>query len=88
MRNDNFKSLIGTADITSLNFDKKGKDVRIFEGYFNYLSYLQYNKLELTDDKIIIMNSTSNYKKLSNFIATLPTDMKYKYYGDNDRAGN
>lgn len=87
LRNDNFKSLIGTADITSLNFDKKGKDVRIFEGYFNYLSYLQHNKLELTDDKIIIMNSTSNYKKLSNFIATLPTDMKYKYYGDNDRAG-
>ena len=88
LRGENFKSNLGVQDITTYNFDNNNnsKNVLIFEGFFNYLSYLKiYNK---TTDKVIIMNSTGNYKKMINYINSNAKNFNFLYYGDNDWAGD
>ena len=87
LRNDNFKSQLGKQDITSINFDKNttNKKVLLFEGVFNYLSYLQlYGD---TGEKAIILNSSGNFKKFKDFVKD-KFNYTYHYYGDNDRTGD
>jgi hypothetical protein len=84
LRGENFKSQIGSNDITIINKNSNTKNVLLFEGFFNYLSYLQiYGE---NRDEVVIMNGTSNLKKLITYISQQKQNKNYLYYGDNDKS--
>ena len=84
IRNAYSKICLGKKDITSI---KNGcKDLRIFEGFFDFLSFKNVEKfLEKQPSDCIILNSVSVVNKIKNEIG------KYgniELYFDNDEAGN
>ena len=62
LRNENFKGSSSPKDITFI--DNGAKDVAVFEGFFNFLSYrTMYYKQEDPLSNFMILNSTSFFEK-------------------------
>ncbi len=57
----NFKGCFGHKDITTI--PGIGHDLNLFEGFFDYLSALEYFKSHVLKNNTIILNSLSNLKK-------------------------
>jgi DNA primase len=79
-----FKTAFGTKDITTIINNSSSKSIKIFEGFIDYLSYLQIEPRAKISN-FIILNSVSLYENAINSI-------KGKFellelYLDNDKAG-
>ena len=83
IRNAYSKICLGKKDITSIKSDSK--DVRVFEGFFDYLSFKKVeNYLEKETSDYIILNSVSMIHKIKNEIGNYKN---IELYFDNDEAG-
>lgn len=82
IRNKYFKGCIGKKDIT---YYKSGtKALNIFEGFFDFLSWMQLNNSCQNNTDIIVLNSLSLLRRIE------PTLVGYEsvhFYFDNDEAG-
>jgi 5S rRNA maturation endonuclease (ribonuclease M5) len=77
------KICLGKKDITSIKNDSK--DVRVFEGFFDFLSFKKVeNYLEKETSDYIILNSVSMIHKIKNEIGNYKN---IELYFDNDEAG-
>lgn len=84
VRNKYSKICIGRKDITTIK--NKSNNLRIFEGFMDYLSFIQMKKTldeQLSD--YVILNSVSMIFKLKKIIENYE---KIGLYFDNDEAGN
>ena len=83
IRNAYSKICLGKKDITSLKNDSK--DVRIFEGFFDFLSFKKVeNYLEKQRSDYIILNSVFMINKIKNDLGNY---QNIELYFDNDEAG-
>lgn len=84
IRNAYSKICLGKKDITSIK--NNSKSVRIFEGFFDFLSFKNIEKsLENETSDYMILNSVSMINKIKN---SLENYEKIDLYFDNDEAGN
>ena len=84
VRNKYSKICIGRKDITTIK--NKSNNLRIFEGFMDYLSFIQMKKtLEEQLSDYVILNSVSMIFKLEKIIENYE---KIELYFDNDEAGN
>jgi len=82
LRFNEFKKSFGPKNITTIINHRK--TVLVFEGFFNFLSYLAIFNQEFTTD-FIVLNSTGNLNK------AMPVLSKYEHielYLDNDPVGD
>ena len=83
IRNAYSKICLGKKDITSIKNDSK--EVRIFEGFFDFLSFKKVeNYLEKETSDYIILNSVSMVHKIKK---ALENYNNIELYFDNDEAG-
>ena len=83
IRNAYSKICLGKKDITSIKNDSK--DVRIFEGFFDFLSFKKVeNYLEKQRSDYIILNSVFMINKIKNDLGNY---QNIELYFDNDDAG-
>lgn len=83
LRNQYIKAAASPKDITFI--DRGAKDVAVFEGFFNFLSYqtLYHNEPNINTN-FLILNSTSFFEKS----LSLMQDHKHTHlYLDNDKTG-
>jgi DNA primase len=78
----NFKSCISPKEITTI---QNGEDsCLVFEGFWDFLSYLTIQKIEKTKHDVAVLNSVANVQKVMDF---LKTHKEIYTYLDNDDAG-
>lgn len=85
VRNKYFKGGFGKKDISLITPNPRDKRVKIFEGFMDFLSYLEIN-ITAPLSNYLIINSTNLQKK--GLIAIQGKFEAYELYLDNDRAGN
>lgn len=81
-----FKTAIGNKDITYIQGRDDTDKALVFEGMFDFLSFLEYKKVSKVEEDTIILNSISCQKRATEFIK----QKKYKevyLYLDNDEEG-
>ena len=88
IRNQYFKACLGKKDITFISPSPLGSRLKVFEGFIDYLSYLELSKGREDRDMsdYIILNSLSMADRVLELIQG-----KYELielYLDNDKAGN
>ena len=84
VRNKYSKICIGRKDITTIK--NKSNNLRIFEGFMDYLSFKQMEKfLKKASSDYVILNSVTMIFKLEKIIKSYE---KIELYFDNDEAGN
>ena len=84
VRNKYSKICIGRKDITTIK--NKSNNLRIFEGFMDYLSFKQMEKaLKKAPSDYVILNSVTMIFKLEKIIKSYE---KIELYFDNDEAGN
>lgn len=78
----NFKSCISPKDITTI---RNNRDTcLVFEGFWDFLSYLTIQKIEKSKHDVAVLNSVANIQKAMNFLKA--HKVLYTYL-DNDDAG-
>ena len=83
IRNAYSKICLDKKDITSIKNDSK--DVRVFEGFFDFVSFKKVeNYLEKEHSDYIILNSVSMIHKIKNLLGNYKN---IELYFDNDEAG-
>ena len=84
VRNKYSKICIGRKDITTIK--NKSNNLRIFEGFMDYLSFIEMKKtLEEQLSDYVILNSVTMIFKIEKIIDSYE---KIELYFDNDEAGN
>lgn len=78
----NFKGCISPKDITTIR--SNGDACSVFEGFWDFLSYLTIRKIEKCEHDIAILNSAANIQKAMDF---LKSHQKIYTCLDNDDAG-
>jgi DNA primase len=78
----NFKGCIAPKDITTIW--NNGDACLVFEGFWDFLSYLAIQKIEKTKHDVAILNSVANVQKAIGF---LKSHQEIYTYLDNDEAG-
>jgi DNA primase len=78
----NFKGCISPKDITAIY--SNSDTCLVFEGFWDYLSYLTIQKVEKSKHDIAVLNSVANIPKAMDF---LKTHREIYTYLDNDDAG-
>jgi DNA primase len=78
----NFKGCISPKDITT--FRNNSDACLVFEGFWDFLSYLTIQKIERTKHDVAVMNSVANVQKSLEF---LKTHKEIYTYLDNDEGG-
>ncbi|MDR3267143.1 MAG: toprim domain-containing protein [Tannerella sp.] len=78
----NFKSCIAPKEITTIQNNKD--TCLVFEGFWDFLSYLTIQKIGKSKHDIAVLNSVANVQKAMNF---LKTHRAIYTYLDNDDAG-
>jgi hypothetical protein len=83
LRNENFKGSSSPKDVSF--FDNGAKDIAVFEGFFNFLSYenMYYNQEEPSRN-FLVLNSTSFFEKS---IGKMQEHHRVHLYLDNDKTG-
>lgn len=85
-RNKVFKGFLGQGvDVTI--FDKNTAEILMFEGFFDFLSYLTIEKRMESPLTAIVLNSTNLVSGAKAFIAQNPHISRSYCYFDNDLAG-
>ncbi len=85
-RSAKFKGFVGAhKDISRIGLDH-GKDLAIFEGFFDFLAYLSYYRIRDFKSAAIILNSTSLRKRALEEIEYYGFNKVYLFL-DNDAAG-
>jgi hypothetical protein len=82
-----FKTAIGNKDITLIAGTENTNTVLIFEGMFDFLSYLEYEKLQKPQNDVIILNSVALWERGVEWVKSKPEYKKVHLYLDNDKAG-
>ncbi|OAV65976.1 DNA primase [Bacteroidales bacterium Barb6XT] len=77
-----FKGCISPKDITTIRNNRDA--CLVFEGFWDFLSYLMLKKIEKTKHDVALLNSVANVQKAMNF---LQTHKEVNTYLDNDEAG-
>jgi hypothetical protein len=77
-----FKSCISPKDITTIR--NNGDACLVFEGFWDFLSYLTIRKVEKSKHDIAVLNSVANVQKAMDF---LKMHREIYSYMDNDEAG-
>jgi len=85
VRNKYFKGSFGKKDISLILPNPKDRRLKIFEGFMDFLSYLEINK-KATLSNYLILNSVSLKEHALRAIQGI--FKAYELYLDNDRAGN
>jgi len=78
----NFKGCIAPKDITTIRNNSDA--CLVFEGFWDFLSYLAIQKIEKTKHDVAILNSVANVQKAMDF---LKSHKEIYTYLDNDDAG-
>ncbi|MDR1896214.1 MAG: toprim domain-containing protein [Prevotellaceae bacterium] len=78
----NFKSCISPKEITSIRNNQDA--CLVFEGFWDFLSYLTIRKTEKTKHDVSVLNSVANVQKAMDF---LKSHREIYAYLDNDEAG-
>ena len=63
-----FKTMIGPKDLSIIKDVQPNANIHIFEGVFDFLSWLVLNKTEQPKEDVMVLNSTSLYLKAANYI--------------------
>jgi hypothetical protein len=79
---NNFKGCISPKDITT--FRNAADACLVFEGFWDFLSYLTIQKIERTKHDVAVLNSVANVQKALEF---LKTHKEIYTYLDNDEGG-
>ncbi|WP_018629577.1 toprim domain-containing protein [Niabella aurantiaca] len=83
LRNEKFKGSSSPKDVTFI--DNGAKELAVFEGSFNFLSYLtMYYKQEQQESNFMILNSTAFFEKS---LPKMREHDKVHLYMDNDKTG-
>jgi len=83
LRSKNFKGSSTPKDITFIN--NGAKEVAVFEGFFNYLSYLQIHNTQLPNlTNCLVLNSLSFFEKSR---PLMEKHRQVNLYLDRDKAG-
>jgi hypothetical protein len=77
-----FKSCISPKDITTIK--NNSNTCLVFEGFWDFLSYLTIQKIEKSKHDIAVLNSVANVQKAMDF---LKSHREIYTYLDNDEAG-
>jgi hypothetical protein len=77
-----FKGCISPKDITTIR--KNSDTCLVFEGFWDFLSYLTLQKIEKSKHDITVLNSVANVQKAMDF---LKSHKEIYTYLDNDEAG-
>lgn len=84
LRNQNFKGSSSPKDSTYI--DNGAKDLTVFEGFFNFLSYQSmYYKQQVPEHNFLILNSTSFFEKS---LSKMQEHRQVRLFLDNDKTGN
>lgn len=83
IRSEGFKSCHGKKDISLLKYD--GQNLLIFEGFFDFLSYLENPNLKVEKADYLVLNSLVNLRKIPNILENY---RNFFLFLDNDEAGN
>ncbi|MDR0332407.1 MAG: toprim domain-containing protein [Dysgonamonadaceae bacterium] len=78
----NFKSCISPKEITTIRNNQN--ICLVFEGFWDFLSYLTIQKIEKSKHDIVVLNSVANVQKAMDF---LKSHKEIYTYLDNDDAG-
>jgi hypothetical protein len=78
----NFKGCIAPKDITTIR--NNSNTCLVFEGFWDFLSYLSIQKIEKTKHDVAILNSVANVQKAMGFLKSY---REIYTYLDNDEAG-
>ncbi|MDR0507257.1 MAG: toprim domain-containing protein, partial [Dysgonamonadaceae bacterium] len=78
----NFKSCISPKDITTIRNNQN--TCLVFEGFWDFLSYLTIQKIDKSKHNVAILNSVANVQKAMDF---LKSHKEIYTYLDNDDAG-
>ena len=85
IRNKYFKICLGKKDVTFIkNLDNLKKEICIFEGYFDFLTYLNLPNAQNSNSDYLILNSTAMFFKVEE---ELKTYRKIALFLDNDLSG-
>lgn len=86
-RSQSFKGFIGLhKDITTINGQKEGTNLLVFEGFIDFLSCLTYHNITDFEQSAIILNTISLRKKALEIIQQ-GNYKKVYFYLDNDEPG-
>lgn len=85
VRNKYFKASFGKKDITKIFPNPKDKRVKIFEGFIDFLSYLEINKNAPLSNYLILNSASMQEKGLK---AVRGNFEAFELYLDNDPRGN
>lgn len=85
-RNKIFKGFIGDQKtITSINL-QEGNTVSIFEGFFDFLAFLEHQKIECFQNSVIILNSIELQNDALKVLNSYKFSKAY-FFLDNDEGG-
>ena len=82
-----FKCAIGNKDITVIVGTQNSNTVLIFEGMFDFLSYLEYEKTIKPKDDVIVLNSVAIWERGVEWVKSKAGIEEIHLYLDNDKAG-
>jgi hypothetical protein len=78
----NFKGCISPKDVTTIQSNRD--TCLVFEGFWDFLSYLTIQKIEKSEHDVAVLNSVANVQKAMDF---LKSHQEIYTYLDNDEAG-
>jgi 5S rRNA maturation endonuclease (ribonuclease M5) len=83
-----FKCAVGNKDISFIpGIDENSKTVLIFEGIFDFMSYLEYEGTTESFCDVIILNTCALWKRGVEFVEENGKYEKVELYLDNDKVG-
>ncbi len=86
VRSSIFKGFVGTTKtLTSINLEA-GRKVVVFEGFFDFLSFLTHQQIQDLKSSAIILNSTTQDRKAKEILSSIPFEKAY-FFLDNDVTG-
>jgi len=85
VRNKYFKGSFGKKDIATIYPNPKNKTVKIFEGFMDFLSYLEISRSTPLSNYLILNSVSLKEKGLESIQHKFQT---FELYLDNDKAGN
>ncbi len=85
VRNKYFKGSFGKKDISTIFPNPKDKRVKIFEGFMDFLSYLEINKTAPLSNYLILNSASMQEKGLKAIQGNFEA---FELYLDNDQRGN
>ena len=78
IRSEKFKSCHGKKDISLIKND--GQNLLVFEGFFDFLSYLEMPNLTIENADYLILNSVINFRKIPNILENYQKILIIKIY--------